>query len=453
MKPSGQLFAVVFAMIGAAVPIIAQSNTKVDFKTDIAPILEKNCTACHHPGAASAHFNLTSRDELINDKVLVPGQPDKSPFYTFVAEGKMPPAGKLPAEQMALLRRWIEQDATWPPGVSLATGAKPEAKPAATAGNTSVNAAELAEVRRIRERILANHDHAAGTKTYSVTIPNTTVSYEMVAIPAGSFTMGSDAKKDEQPPHKVTVSGFWMQAHEVTWDEYRLFMFANQAGEIAHKDELVDGVSRPTRPYVEMSFGMGITGFPAISMTQHAANKYAEWLSAKTGEFYRLPTEAEWEYGCRAGSTTPYSFGSDVAQLGNYAWYSANSGGKYQKVATKKPNTWGLFDMMGNVMEWTLDQYEPYKAGDQTNPWIKPTQPYPIAVRGGSWNDPAPDLTCAARVASDPSWKQQDPQLPKSIWYETDAQWLGFRLIRPEKVPSAEELYRYWNNGVELDEQ
>ena len=74
-------------------------------------------------------------------------------------------------------------------------------------------------------------------------------------------------------------------------------------------------------------------------------------------------------------------------------------------------------------------------------------------MRGGSWNDPADMLRCASRVASDPSWKQQDPQLPKSIWYETDAQWLGFRLIRPAKVPSAEEMYKYWNSGVENDEQ
>ena len=331
--------------------------------------------------------------------------------------------------------------------VSLYAQSSPAAK------QKAFNSFELTEVQQIRDRILANKSNPAGTKTYSTTLPNTTVSYQMVAIPGREYTMGSQVKKDEQPPHKVTVSPFWMQAHEVTWDEYRLFMFAKQAGEIAHKDDLVDGVSRPTRPYVEMSFGMGINGFPAISMTQHAANKYAEWLSAKTGEFYRLPTEAEWEYACRAGSTTPFYFGSDASQLGDYAWYSANSKGKYQKVETKKPNAWGLFDMLGNVMEWTLDQYAPYKGGDQVDPWVKPTQPYPIAVRGGSWNDAPPLVTCASRVASDASWKQQDPQLPKSIWYETDAQWLGFRLIRPATTPSAEEMYRYWNNGVEQDEQ
>src|SRR5262249_20771747 len=125
-------------------------------------------------------------------------------------------------------------------------------------------------VRRIHDRIAA-HASSGKMQAYKVIIPNTTISYGMAPIPAGDFTMGSAQKKDEQPTHKVHLDAFWMQVHEITWDEYRLFMFANQAGEIAHKDETVDGVSRPTRPYVEMSFGMGINGFPAISMTQHAA--------------------------------------------------------------------------------------------------------------------------------------------------------------------------------------
>ncbi len=310
----------------------------------------------------------------------------------------------------------------------------------------AAQSAEMQNVEQIRARILAHKPPEA--QPYKVTIPNTTVSYDMVPVAAGDFEMGSTAKSDEQPKHKVHLDAFAMQAHEVTWDEYRLFMFANQAGETGHKDNLVDAVSRPTRPYVEMSFGMGINGYPTISMTQHAANKYAEWLSAKTGEFYRLPTEAEWEYACRAGTTE-----DRPSNLGDYAWYAANSGGKYALVGKKKPNAWGLYDMLGNVMEWTLDAYAPYKPGPQTNPWVKSTQPYPQVARGGSWNDPADAVTCAVRVGSDPSWKQQDPQLPKSIWYLTDAQWLGFRLVRPAKVPSAEEMYKYWNNGVEHDEQ
>ena len=125
-----------------------------------------------------------------------------------------------------------------------------------------------------------------------------------------------------------------------------------------------------------MSFGRGNSGFPAITMTAHAANKYAEWLSARTGEFYRVPTEAEWEYACRAGG--PPSL--DEAQLAEAAWYQKNSptteftDGTYHKLGTKKPNAWGLHDMLGNVMEWTADQYAPYPAAPATNPSLPPTR-------------------------------------------------------------------------------
>jgi formylglycine-generating enzyme required for sulfatase activity len=435
-------------IVGGLAFAAGQHPTSVDFAKDIAPILEQNCTGCHHDSSEPKHIDLTSRAFVLSHKLVIPGQPDASPLYTSIKSGAMPPSGKLSPGDIDGIEHWIQAGANWPPEMALKIVSKPETKSVAPSGT----AGELENVRRIRERIeaAASHKEAA---PYSVTIPNTTVSYSMVPIPGGQFSMGSTAKPDEQPVHQVSVDPFWMQAHEVTWDEYRLFMFAKQAGETTNKDETVDAVSRPTRPYVEMSFGMGINGFPAISMTQHAANKYAEWLSAKTGEFYRLPTEAEWEYACRAGTTTPFYFGSDVAELKDYAWYSEDSGGKYHKVATKKPNAWGLYDMLGNVMEWTLDAYGPYKAGAEKDPWVKETAPYPTSVRGGSWNDPAPQVNCAARVASDPSWKQQDPQLPKSIWYETDAQWLGFRLIRPVALPSAEEMYKYWNSGVEHDEQ
>jgi formylglycine-generating enzyme required for sulfatase activity len=205
-----------------------------------------------------------------------------------------------------------------------------------------------------------------------------------------------------------------------------------------------------------MSFGMGKDGYPAISMTQHAANKYCHWLSAKTGHFYRLPTEAEWEYACRAGTKTTFSFGDDISKLGEYAWFEKNADFKYQKIGKKKPNTWGLYDMYGNVVEWCLDQYDTdyfKKLGMATavDPWVKATKPYPHAVKGGSWDDPGDRCRSAARRGSDRAWKMQDPQLPKSIWYHSDAQWVGFRLVRPLKVPSAEELNKYWNSGVEKD--
>jgi formylglycine-generating enzyme required for sulfatase activity len=431
------------------------------FEKQVAPILEQHCVACHNAGHKLGSLDITSRDALLARKAVVAGQPDASPLYKLAAlpsdqPRAMPPGGpRLSDEKLAVLKRWIEQGAEWPAGVVLKAPAVTEA-PAAKPRAGKADPHEV--VSRIHARIESRQkEQAAAMRGYKVAIPNTTISYDMVPIPAGDFAMGSSEsdparQADEQPAHPVHVDAFWMQAHEVTWDEYRLFMFANQAGETANPDDVVDAVSRPTRPYVEMSFGMGINGFPAISMTQHAANQYAQWLSAKTGEFYRLPTEAEWEYACRAGTKTAYFFGNDASQLDEFAWHSANSKGKYQQVATKKPNPWGLFDMAGNVMEWTLDQYGSYKAEKAENPWVKATQAYPHSVRGGSWHDDAAKLRCAARVAPDASWKQQDPQIPKSIWYHTDAQWLGFRLVRPVKLPTAEEMYNYWYNGVEMDD-
>jgi formylglycine-generating enzyme required for sulfatase activity len=349
------------------------------------------------------------------------------------------------------LKAWIAQGAKWPDGVTL------QARKVVTA-ETNDDAATIAGIYKT---ITAHGDTpAADMKKYTETISGSKVSFDMIPIPAGSFMMGSPASEpkrgaDEGPQHKVNISAFWMEKCEVTWNEFELFMYPDSLKSTAPAGtDLADAVTHPTKPYVEMSFGMGKDGFPAISMTQHAANTYCKWLSAKTGHFYRLPTEAEWEYACRAGTTTAYSFGDDASKLGDYAWYAANSNGKYQLVGQKKPNPWGLYDMHGNVAEWTLDQYFPegYKIvspNGVTDPWERATQPYPQVVRGGSWMDEDPALLrSAARVGSDRSWKIQDPQLPKSIWYHTDAQFLGFRVVRPVKTPSQEEAAKYWNNGV-----
>ena len=155
---------------------------------------------------------------------------------------------------------------------------------------------------------------------------------------------------DEGPLRKLKIEPFWMGKFEVTWDEYRLFMFQNLANETLGADANVDAISRPTKPYVEMSFGMGITGFPAISMTQHAANKYAQWLSAKTGHFYRLPTEAEWEYACRAGET-------ETANLKDVAWFGDE---KYQLVGKKQPNKFGLRSEERRVGKECRSRWSPY---------------------------------------------------------------------------------------------
>lgn len=323
----------------------------------------------------------------------------------------------------------------------------------------------------IQSRIVANTKESkeSDMKPYTNTIPGTRISYVMVPIPGGEYSMGtpdSEANRnaDEGPQHKVKIEPFWMGRCEVTWNEYELFMYPDEERRMrgtnptdASGDKLADAVTHPSKPYVEMSFGMGKDGYPAISMTHHAANKYCQWLSAKTGQFYRLPTEAEWEYACRAGTTTAYYFGDDASKLPEYAWFEQNSDFKYQKVGKKKPNPWGLYDMSGNVLEWCLDQYDPeyYKAcaakGTVLEPWNKATKPYPHVARGGSWDDEAKALRSGARRGSDRAWKMTDPQLPKSIWYLSDAQWVGFRVVRPLKVPPPEELQKYWTSGTERD--
>jgi formylglycine-generating enzyme required for sulfatase activity len=256
--------------------------------------------------------------------------------------------------------------------------------------------------------------------------------------------MGSPANElgrrgDESPQHKMKIAPFWMGKCEVTWDEYDVFSFSLDAKRrnlekrpAGDRDKLADAVTHPTKPYVDMTFGKGHDGNPAICMTGLAANTYCEWLSAKTGRFYRLPTEAEWEYACRAGTTTAYSFGDDATQLGEYGWFADNSQEKPQKVGQKKPNPWGLCDMHGNVAEWCLDQYfaDAYRKHAE-QPFFLTTKEYPQVVRGGSWESPAADCRSASRDFSKPEWKDQDPQFPKSRWYHTDALFVGFRVVRP----------------------
>ena len=300
-----------------------------------------------------------------------------------------------------------------------------------------------------------------GQQNYEQKIPGTEKTISMVFIPGGDFTMGSARTEkghfaDEAPQHQISISPFWMAEFEITWDLYTLFMErkidtyqtnANDAQEVFLD---VDAVSGATTPYVDMSFGMGTDGYPAICMTHLAAVKFCEWLSAMTGNFYRLPTEAEWEYACRAGTTSAYSFGETSENLSEYAWYSDNSEGAYHKVGQKKPNDWGLFDMHGNVSEWTLDAYEinTYRnrqMKNAENPYVSPTKTYPRVVRGGSWIDRPTRLRSATRRGSSKKWKQRDPQIPKSLWWHTDAPFVGFRILRPLNAPSAENQKKYWN--------
>ncbi len=294
---------------------------------------------------------------------------------------------------------------------------------------------------------------------YVQDISGTDLNIEMVAIPGGEFQMGSPRDEfghymDESPVHNVKIDAFWMAAHEVTWKLFKLYLerpiddipSKNKSREVAIE---VDAVSGATIPYVDMSLGMGSgDGMPVVNITYLAAQKFCKWLSAKTGLFYRLPTEAEWEYAARAGNQSAYHFGDNSKELDAYAWFYENSDGHYHSVGSKKPNPWGLYDMHGNVAEWTLDAYraELYKErGDLTsNPFVVPENEYPHTVRGGSYYDDAEYLRSAARLGSSENWKMRDPQFPKSKWWNTDAQFVGFRIVRDPNPPGALDYEKYW---------
>ena len=291
------------------------------------------------------------------------------------------------------------------------------------------------------------------SESYTQSINGTKLKFDMQAITAGKFKMGSKTgKPDEQPVHEVKLDAFWIGKHEVTWDIFEPFLYRDyekQASTSAIPAE-VDAVTRPTKPYLDMTFGMGKEHQPAVAMTQYNAIQFCKWLYVRTGIFYRLPTEAEWEYACKAGTETNYSFGNDAAKLGDYAWYKDNSDNKTHQVGQKKPNEWGLFDMYGNVSEWTYDQYiaDFYsQSKDKTaeNPVAVPEKLYPNVVRGGSYDETPNNLTSTARLASDPSWKQLDPQIPKSNWWFPEAPFVGMRLVRPVKTPSKAEIDAYYN--------
>jgi len=293
------------------------------------------------------------------------------------------------------------------------------------------------------------------------------VGFDLVPIPGGTFRMGSPADEkgrddDEGPQVEVRVEPFWMGRCEVTWAEYDLW----NTDDGRPQSKKPDGVARPTPPYMDMTFTMGRDGYPAICMSHIAARQYCKWLSERTGQFYRLPTEAEWEYACRAGATTTFACGPDGAQLGEFAWFAGNSARElepgaapvpaYHKVGEKRPNAWGLCDMHGNVAEWVADHYladayaEAHGKAPRQTPFFAPPRDergrpvrFPHVARGGSWRDPAERLRCAERLPSEPAWNQRDPQIPKSWWYLTDGQHIGFRVVRPLRTPSPEERARF----------
>ncbi|MBW8040803.1 MAG: formylglycine-generating enzyme family protein [Planctomycetes bacterium] len=269
------------------------------------------------------------------------------------------------------------------------------------------------------------------------------VTFDMVLIPGRKFTMGSDDKEtgrkdNEGPQHEVSLGPFYLCTTETTYELFWIYYeetVQRDRDQARKKVQDLDAITGPTPIYGDPTMGMGGGTHPAIGATWHNAMTFCRWLSKKTGRKYRLPTEAEWEYAARAGTETAYFFGNDPKQLAAFAWYEENSEQATHEVAKKKPNPWGLYDMLGNVLEWVHDFYDPtaYAAAAKQSPALNPRGPKQGRVhvaRGGSWESPAEELRCSARAFEEDFWRFLDPQVPQSKWWLPQMGFIGFRVAR-----------------------
>jgi formylglycine-generating enzyme required for sulfatase activity len=198
---------------------------------------------------------------------------------------------------------------------------------------------------------------------------------ELVLVPAGEFTMGSpDSEEgreiDEGPQRRVQIAKpFYMGKHEVTHGQFARFVSESGYVTELEKRKKCPNVTETDYEPVTWRGGTGLVRddtHPVVEISRYDAAAFCEWLSLRTGRSVRLPTEAEWEYACRAGSTTRFCFGDSDDGLGEYAWYVGNEGGMeylIRPVGQKRPSAWDLYDMHGNVAEWCSDTYRPYPSG------------------------------------------------------------------------------------------
>jgi formylglycine-generating enzyme required for sulfatase activity len=237
-------------------------------------------------------------------------------------------------------------------------------------------------------------------KTFTQTIPNSLAKFEMVRVPGGTVEVVIDGKTQT-----VEVKPLWVAKTETTWNLYDIFAFRMDLTEDEKTAMGTDAKSRPSKPYGAPDWGFGHHNYATLSVTYHAAQKYCEWLSEKTGRKYRLPTEAEWKHACLGGGD------GTIDDLDEVAWYEDNADDKTHPVGKKKPNGYGLHDMLGNAGEWA--------AGLDGTP----------VLMGGTYLDPEEDVHCGARATQKPSWNQTDPQTPKSTWWLSDGSFVGFRVV------------------------
>jgi formylglycine-generating enzyme required for sulfatase activity len=222
----------------------------------------------------------------------------------------------------------------------------------------------------------------------------------MMELPDGQFLMGSPdtdglARDNETPQHMVIVSGFRMAVTPVTTGLYNEVM---QRGSVSPEQERLPAVD--IRWYDAMDFCNRLSIREGYRPCYRQG--FRRWVCDWRADGYRLPTEAEWEYACRAGTATRHASGDDPERLGNYAWFASNAAGRVQVVGQKWSNRWGLYDMHGNIWEWCWDRYGAYGSGAAVNP-VGPASGSSRVVRGGSFFDPPADLRSAFRGVVQPT--------------------------------------------------
>ena len=238
-------------------------------------------------------------------------------------------------------------------------------------------------------------------RSFAQTLPGSVVKLDMIVIPGGNIVIAGK---------KLTVKPFWMANTETTWEAFDAFTASGTPSPAYDQTKYpVDAIARPSKSYILPDLGWGHHGYPVINVSILSATMFCRWLSAQTGKKYRLPTEAQWEYACRAGNDKPTKLNSP--ELDKQAWYGDNSDKKSHPVGKKLPNAWKLYDMVGNVGEWAMDADN------------KPV------LCGGTFLDKAEQVTPLARQRQTPEWQATDPQLPKSRWWLADGKFVGFRVV------------------------
>jgi len=240
---------------------------------------------------------------------------------------------------------------------------------------------------------------------YTESVPGTLVEFDIVPVPGGSVTIDGTER---------TVDPFWIAVTEVRWDAYDTYRLDEEKEGLDAAE--ADAISLPSKPY---GFGNEIPGFgqeayPVLSVARNAARQYARWLSARTEHTYRLPTAAQWKRAYHLGYGTPSEWGAD--QLGEHAWFAGNAKETAHPTSERATSDLGTYDQLGNAAELVVPpEGDPDR---ETEVW------------GGSYQSAAAEVHCSARQEKTDAWQESDPQLPKSQWWLSDAQFVGFRLVR-----------------------